>query len=172
MKMVLDLNEMIAILEEHFDCAPGELKITLTTVPEFGATLDGIPLPGAARSRVREESVVLPSKTPVHRETRRPVIDELGLPSADDDPGIAEMRSDDGASTDFPPVSADEIGDGEAPRTEGLSPAALMAQSQALKAQLDQRNPSLVEQGARFRRGGGGLRGTTKTPAYSDDENG
>ena len=171
MKMVLDRAEMIAILEEHFDCAPGELRITIEVHPEFGATLDGIPLPKSAGGTrepppVKVRTALMP--------TREYAADnDPGLPNADDDPSIAAGRSDADASTEIPPVSSDEGGAGPALGTAGMSPAALIAQSQMLKAGLDRDNPNLVAQGNRLRgAGGGGLRGTTKTPGYSDDEKG
>ncbi len=171
MKMVLDRKEMIAILEGHFDCAPGELHITIEVHPEFSATLDGIPLPKSA-GRAREELVV--KSRPAKTSSREYAADnDPNLPDADDDPSIAANRDDGDASTDAPPISSDEIGGGEPAGSAGMSPAALIAQSQVLEARLNKDNPNLVAQRDRLHHAGGGsVRGSTKSPGYSDDEKG
>lgn len=130
MKLILEKNEIVAILGKHFDAKLDPEKVIIRHEP-FEIELSGLPLSDAPE----EETNVVPLNAPP-RKTRATVVE---------DPP-AKPRSDPGATTEPPPPGDDGLGGTE---TE-VHPAAVLAASKQLEAELDRENPQLKRRSGNF----------------------
>jgi hypothetical protein len=153
MRLILERQEIIEILEKHFEEKFDSNQIVIRTEP-FEIELMKLSMP-------TEPTPAKPPSAPTPKPGTLIVAPPSGPrmengflvepPSIiPEDPSLLERRSSDGEAAP-PPLSADEVGSG--PVIEGGSPASLIQRSRELAAEIDRKNPGLTEQNQRIRRG-------------------
>jgi hypothetical protein len=167
MRLVLETADLLQIIGKHLDIKIDPDKVIVRHEGKLEVEISGIPMteamfedtPTKAASPAKPSNVVSLPQRPTG-----PVTTDLEQLAEGQFPGatIAE-RSDPNASDEPPPPGTDGT---EVDSHNGSSPASLIAQSRAIQADLDRKNPNL----ARRSRGGGGLRGSTTAPTSMDGE--
>lgn len=131
MKLILEKNEIVTILGKHFEAQLDPEKVIIRTDP-FEMELSGLPL-GDAPPAEETNVVTLPvrSQGPKTKTKVEP----------------SKPRADENASTDPPPPGNDGVEGG----LEGdVHPAAVLATSKQLEAELERENPQLKRRSGQF----------------------
>jgi hypothetical protein len=146
MRLILEKNEIVAILGKHFDVELDPEKVIIKTDP-LEIEVSGIPMTDA---QPREETNVVTLRS-------GPGTYSAVKSSAVDPTDIVKKRDDPDATTEPPTPGDDDLGG----PGQDLHPAAVLAASKALERQLEQENPLLK------RRAG---RGTSRAPEGFENE--
>jgi hypothetical protein len=141
MRLILEKNEIVAILGKHFEVTLDPEKVIIKTDP-LEIEVSGIPMSDAPN---KEPSNVVAISAQTRRPAQTAVSEE------------AVLRDDTNATTDPPEPGDDGLGGPGA----DVHPAAVLAASKELEKQLEQENPQLK------RRAG---RGSSKAPEDFKDE--
>ena len=149
MRLILEKQEIIEILEKHFEEKFDNNQIIIRTEP-FEIELMKLAMPSEPKP---------PAVPPPPRPTTSPAGPRMEngfliepptvIP---EDPSLLERRNNDGDAVP-PPLSADETGGGGPLVLANGSPASLIQRSRELAAEIDRKNPNLTEQTQRVRRG-------------------
>ena len=167
MRLVLETADLLQIISKHLDIKIDPDKVIIRHEGKLEVEISGIPMteamfedaPTKPVSSAKPSNVVALPQRPTG-----PVTTDPGQLAEGQFPGATiEERADSNASGDAPPPGTDGT---EVDSHSGSSPAGLIAQSRAIQAELDRKNPNL----ARRSRGGGGLRGSTTAPTNMDGE--
>lgn len=135
MRLILEKAEIVSILGKHFEANFDPGDVIIRTDP-FEIELRGLPLGDAPPKQVEEETNVVPLPT------RLPYKDRV-----EEDTTPPKQRADPGASNETPPPGDDGLGGGS---TAEVHPAAVLAQSKALEAELDRENPQLKRRSGNY----------------------
>lgn len=131
MRLILEKDEIVAILGKHFDTELDPTKVIIRTDP-FEIEVCGLPLgSGDAPPPKKEDNVVA-----MPQVSRRTPAAETQL----------VQRADEDATTEDPEPGNDGMGGDAA----AIHPAAVLAASKALEAQLDRENPKLARRSGRW----------------------
>ena len=142
MRLILEKDEIVAILGKHFDAELDPTKVIIRTDP-FEIEVCGLPLGSGDPPPQKETNVV---SLPQVSKRAAPAKEEVLVP-----------RDDEGATTEDPEPGTDGIsGDAAA-----IHPAAVLAASKALEEQLDRENPQLARRSGKW---------SSIAPAHSKEE--
>lgn len=133
MRLILEKDEIVAILGKHFDTELDPTKVIIRTDP-FEIEVCGLPL-GSGDAPPPKESNVVPLPKALKRE-----------PTRDEKEEAVKLRADEDATTEDPEPGNDGMGGDAA----AIHPAAVLAASKALEAQLDRENPKLARRSGRW----------------------
>lgn len=115
MRLILEKDEIIAILGKHFDAELDPEKVVIRTSP-LEIEVSGLPLTTSEEPTTRKES-----------KQRAPVL---------------AVARDDADTSDAPPEPGlDGVEPGE---SEDFHPAAMLAKSKQIERELDEKNPNLA----------------------------
>ena len=150
MRLILEKQEIIEILEKHFEEKFDAGQVVIRTDP-FEIELMKLAMPSEKNNVPPEPKRITP---PTPEDTGPRLVNGFIVtpPSiAVDDPTLLEQRSGEGEA-EPPPPGTDGFGVDNPITGEG-SPAALVQRSRELAAEIDRKNPTLAEQNKRIRRG-------------------
>ena len=129
MRLILEKAEIVAVLSKHFDAQLDPENVIIRTDP-FEIEVCGLPL--SSNEPPPEDNVrQLPSRR-VEEAPARPT-------------KVAKARADDNATEDAPPPGLDGT---DPTNAAEIHPAAVLAASKALEAELDRENPQLAKRRA------------------------
>jgi len=126
MRLILEKNEIVAILGKHFDAELDPEKVVIRTDP-FEIEVCGLPL--ATEPPPSSNVVAL-----------------KGPRAAKDTFAKGPPRGDEDASTEEPPPGLD----GVEPLDDAVHPASVLATSKALEQELEKENPQLKRRSGNF----------------------
>jgi len=133
MRLILEKNEIIAILGKHFDAELDPEKVIIRTEP-LEIEVCGLPLASGDSPPPRENTNVV---------TMKPSKPVNGIEA----PKTVAKERDDSDATDEPPPPGN---DGTETSNESVHPASVLAASKELEAKLDKENPKLARRSGRW----------------------
>jgi hypothetical protein len=128
MKLILETKDLIQILERHFSTTFAPEMVQVRTSP-FEVELTGIPLDMSEAPKVPERQVATGRRIQAVTELEDEVTDPGEVDP--DQTDVLSLRSERNVSTTPPPYDPDETRD---------SPGAIVADSRALEAELQEKS--------------------------------
>jgi len=129
MRLILEKSEIVAILGKHFDAELDPEKVIIRTDP-FEIEVCGLPLAADPAPSTNVVAIKPPAK--------RTGVDAPKF--------AAQLRDDEGASTEEPPPGLDGAESSE----DSVHPSSVLAASKALEQQLEKENPQLKRRSGNF----------------------